>query len=193
MNHPLEFIPAHSRKPVFLVLLAFTAVLFGVFRVLDAPLHTEAAPNGIVSFELAGTARQADAILASWRQGSLLLSSVPGGNADIPNIPYLYASFGLGLDYLFMPAYALALSMGILLAAAQHRGILSKTGAWMGWAALAAAGFDAVEDYALLQMMRGELMSSWPRAAAACAIAKFGLLLAGILFALVCWLTPKRN
>ena len=57
MNHPLEFLPAHRRKPVFFALLALTAVLFGIFRVLDAPLRSDAAPNGIISFELAGTPR----------------------------------------------------------------------------------------------------------------------------------------
>jgi hypothetical protein len=118
---------------------------------------------------------------------------VPGGNPDIPNIPYIYAAFELGLDYLFMPAYALALSVGILLASGRHGGILRRAGSWMGWVTFAAAGFDAVENYGLFRMMTGGPMGSWPQAAAACATAKFGLLLAGILFALACWLIPRRN
>lgn len=193
MSHPLEFLPAASRKPAFIALLALTAAFFGIFRVLDAPLHTEAAPQGIVSFELAGSARQSGAILASWRQTSLLASSVPGGNPDIPNIPYIYAAFELGLDYLFMPAYALTLSLGLLLASGRHGGILRRAGGWMGWAAFAAAGFDAVENYGLFRIMTVGSMGSWPQEAAACATAKFALLLAGILFALACWLIPRRN
>lgn len=161
MSHPLEFLSAQSRKPVFLLLLGLTAVLFGVFRLLDAPLHSDAAPNGIVSFELAGSARQAEAILDSWKRPSVLLGDVPpAGIHDTPNIPYLFAAFSLGLDYLFMPAYAVTLSLGILLAAERHGGILRKAGGWMGWAAIAAAGLDAAENHALLQMMAGGPMGS---------------------------------
>ena len=54
MRHPLDFLPSDKRKPLFLSLLALTLILFAVFRALDAPLRTPAAPNGIVSYELAG-------------------------------------------------------------------------------------------------------------------------------------------
>ena len=63
MKHPLENIPNPSRKTLFWAFLTGTLCLFAVFRVLDAPLRTSAAPNGIVSFELAGTPFQAQAII----------------------------------------------------------------------------------------------------------------------------------
>jgi hypothetical protein len=55
-------------------------------------LRTAAAPNGIVSYELAGNIKPAAEILASWDARA-----------------QLFAAFGLVLDYLFMTAYALAL------------------------------------------------------------------------------------
>src|SRR5512137_1524328 len=99
MHHPLEFVPQNLRKPMFYVFLALTVLIFGIFRFLDAPLRTSTAPNGIVSFELAGGVEDARSMIASW-----------DANAR------LFAAFGLGFDYLFMPVYAFALSFGLLLA-----------------------------------------------------------------------------
>jgi hypothetical protein len=66
MPHPLEFLPLNLRKRLFFTFLALTVVLFAVFRVLDEPLRTAAAPNGIVSFEFAGLPDQAEVIVSSW-------------------------------------------------------------------------------------------------------------------------------
>ena len=176
MQHPLTFIPSDKRKPAFLSLLALTLILFAVFRVLDAPLRTPAAPNGIVSFELAGNIKPAAEILGSWDARA-----------------QLFAAFGLGLDYLFMPAYALALSLGILLAAGRHAGAFAKLGAWLGWGALIAPLFDAVENFSLWQLMLGDFQALWPRLAALCATLKFVFLLLGLAYALIGWLWPKHK
>jgi hypothetical protein len=176
MQHPLTFIPSDKRKSIFVSLLALTLILFAVFRVLDAPLRTPAAPNGIVSFELAGTPAAAQAMIASWDARA-----------------QLFAAFGLGLDYLFMPAYALTLSLGILLAAGRHAGAFAKVGAWLGWGALIAPLFDAVENFALWQVLLGDFQALWPRLAAICATVKFILLLLGLAYALIGWLWPKQK
>ena len=176
MRHPLDFISSDKRRPLFLSLLALTLLLFAVFRVLDAPLRTAAAPSGIVSYELAGTPAAAQSILASWDARDRL-----------------FAAFGLGLDYLFMPAYALTLSLGILLAAGRHAGAFAKLGAPLGWGALAAALFDAVENFSLWHFMLGDFQVLWPRLASICATVKFTLLLLGLAYALIGWLWPKRK
>jgi len=176
MQHPLTFIPSDKRKSTFLSLLALTLILFAVFRVLDASLRTPAAPNGIVSFELAGNIKPAAKILDSWNSGA-----------------QLFAAFGLGLDYLFMPAYALTLSLGILLAAGRHKGVFARLGAWLGWGALAAALVDAVENFALWHFMLGDFQALWPRLAAYCAVIKFVFLLLGLVYALIGWLWPKAK
>lgn len=194
MKHPLITIPVPSRKPLFFAFLAGTLILFAAFRVLDAPLRTSAAPNGIVSFELAGTPFQALSILDSWRETADLASDVAG--QPVPGLvsrAFTYAAFGLGIDYLFMPVYATALALGILLAAGRHPGWFFALGAWLGWGAYVAALFDAVENFALARMLLlNEVWSPYPEVAAFSASVKFVLLLLGIFFALVGWLWPKK-
>lgn len=175
MKHPLEFIPSASRKPIFWVFLIATLILFAIFRVLNVPLTTPAAPGGIVSFELAGSREQAHLIVASWS-----------------NLASLYAAFGLGLDYLFMPMYALSIALGTLLAAGRHKGWVKFVGTLAGWGAFAAAVFDAVENFALWKVLLGDVFSSWPQVSAVCATVKFALILLGILYALIGWVLPKR-
>lgn len=175
MRHPLELIPQTFRKPAFYIFFLLTLLIFGAFRMLDAPLKTDAAPNGIVSFELARTTEAAQAIRDSWDTNARL-----------------FAAFGLGLDYLFMPAYALALSLGLLLSASNRSGWYSQLAAWMGWGALAAALFDAVENYALWKELTGSVFSPYPEIAALCASVKFALLLAGLLVVIAGWLLNKN-
>jgi hypothetical protein len=195
MKHPLAFVPPAKRKPLFFTFLAGTLVLFAVFRVLDAPLRTSAAPNGIVSFEMAGTPFQAQAMLESWQEAAFLASDVTGQPVlGMISRVYSFAAFGLGLDYLFMPVYATALALGILLAAGRHKGWFFTLGAWLGWTAYVAALFDAVENYALVRMLLGhEVWSPYPELAAYSATLKFGLLLAGLIYVLSGWLWPEKQ
>ena len=194
MKHPLENIPSTTHKPLFWAFLVGTLILFAVFRVLDAPLRTPAAPNGIVSFELAGTPFQAQAIIDSWNEAPTLASDVAG--EPVPGLisrAYSFAAFGLGLDYLFMPLYATALALGILLSAGRHKGWFSMIGIWLGWGAYAAALFDAVENYALARMLlMNQVRLPYPEIAAFSATVKFGLLLLGFSYALVGWVWPKK-
>jgi len=187
MKHPLEFLPPEARKPAFLLFLVFTILLFAIFRFLDVPLRTKAAPNGIVSFELAGTRERASEMLASWGG----LNELGGLMLFQPARSYL--AFGLGLDYLFMPVYAIALALAVLLASGRHTGRLGRVGTWVGWAALAAPFFDAVENYALLQLALGRIVAPWPGSAAFCASVKFALLAVGIVYALAAWLLPAKR
>lgn len=193
MHHPLEFIPTESRKRLFFTFLTLTLLLFALFRVLDQPLRTDAASNGIVSFELAGDPQAARLITDSWKQTGLSLSAAVGQpSPDIVNVPYLFAAFGLGIDYLFMPLYALALGFGTLLAAHRHDGWIRSLGVVAGYAAFAAAIFDAMENYALLRVLLGEIQSAYPAIAAFCAIVKFGLIIFGVLYGLAAWLLPRK-
>ena len=192
MKHPLENIPREYHKRLFFTFLFLTLSLFAVFRVLDQPLRTPAAPNGIVSFELAGSPLQAQAITEEWKRSSLLLSAVAGqADPNIVNIPYAFAAFGLGIDYLFMPVYAFALAFGTLLAANRHGGWFKALGAVAGYGAFAAALFDAVENYALFQILLNRIYSPYPEIAYYCASLKFGLLIFGLLYALAGWLLPR--
>lgn len=100
MRHPLEAaIRTHTRR-VFVAALVATMVLLGVLSVIDAPLKTPEAPLGIISFELAWDAATARAIVASWS---------PRARER--------AVQSLRVDFLFIPAYATAIALGVLWAA----------------------------------------------------------------------------
>ena len=167
MKHPLEFIPQTLRKPLFYFFFTCTLVIFGIFRPLDVPLQTSAAPNGIVSFELAHTLDSSQAMIQSWDENARLI-----------------AAFGLGFDYLFMFIYAVALSLGLLLAGNAKPNWYHALTSWLGWAAFAAALFDMVENYGLWRVLTGSVDSMFPQIAALCATIKFILLIAGLLTAL---------
>ena len=177
ITHPLSFIPENKRKRVFYFALAATLIVMAVFQlVLDPPLKTPAAPNGIVSFELAGSSLKAQEIISSW-------------NATAQ----LYAAFGLGFDFLFMPLYATAISLGVLLAAGRHPGWFASLGAWVGWGAFTAMLFDAAENICLFNLLLGISGGSYASMAALYATLKFGLILLGIAFALIGWVWPKSK
>lgn len=167
MPHPLSFIPHHLRKSLFYFFIAMTIAIFGVFSLLDQPSRTEAAPHGIVSFELAGQVKSAQTIINSWDENARL-----------------FTAFGLGLDYLFMPMYAMALSFGLLLAIGPQKNRYNVFAVWMGWGALVAPLFDVVENYMLWRELIGPVVSPYPQIAAICATIKFMLLVAGLVTAL---------
>lgn len=151
--------------------LVLSAALLGVFQMLDQPLRTPAAANGIVSYELAGTAAAAQAIIDSWDARARGL-----------------ALFGLGLDYLFMPSYALAIGLGCVRA---RRGLaarwswLALPGLALAWGQGAAALLDATENYSLARMLLdGAAAAPWPSLAAGCAAVKFVLIAMGLAYAL---------
>jgi len=174
MKHPLEFLPHILRKPFFFVFLALTIFIFGVFSFLDQPLKTSAAPSGIVSFELAFTGDVSRSILDSWDENARL-----------------FAAFGLGFDFLFMPVYAVALSLGLLLASRDKPGWYLNLTTMLGWGAFAAALFDAIENYALWNLLIGNPGGSYPQIAGICASIKFMLLISGLLTALAGYFVKK--
>lgn len=173
---PFNFIPAPQRILIFRIFLALTLGLFAVFNFLDQPARTPAAPGGIVSFELARTPEAASAMLASWGEAARLS-----------------LAFGLGLDFLFMPVYATALSLAVLIAADRRRGgVWSALGKFLAWGALLATGFDTVENMFLFHILQNGAISPAPQVAFWCAAIKFVLLLAGVLYALFGWLFRKK-
>lgn len=177
MRHPLDFIPNAARKPVFFVLLAWTLILFAIFQGLNLPLITSAAPTGIVSHQLAWTPLKAQTILASWDTRASL-----------------FATFGLGLDYLFMPSYALAVALGALLAAGRHKGWFSRLGTWVTYGVFVGILFDALENAGqALQLLNGIVTAPVTLFVGFCATFKFTLLLLSVLYGLVGWILPKEH
>lgn len=138
-------------------------------NILDQPLRTEAAPYGIVSYELAGDVATAEAILASW-----------DGRAK------LYAAFGLGLDFLFMLTYSSTIALACIWASRSARMplVLIRTGVLLAWGQWLAAVFDAIENSALLTMLMRAPIAPWPEVATSFALAKFALISLGLTYAM---------
>jgi hypothetical protein len=175
MRHPLEWIPEKNRKHLFGVFLVLAIALLFLFQPLNRPLMTASAPSGIISLQLAWNPQNARAMLASW-------------DADAS----LYTAFGLGFDYLFMPAYALALAMGALLAAGRHPGWFSRLGAWVGFASFFAALFDGLENLLQFQQLfHGRVDLAF--IVGLVATLKFTLIILGLFYGLTGWLWKKTQ
>ncbi len=182
----LVALPGRIRR--FLVVLFFVPTLgiLGVFQVLNRSLQTPHAPLGILSLQFAGTPERAVAILQDWE-----CVTCPAGQVGDA---FLYAAFGLGLDYLFMVMYSLAIVMLIGLVVAGRGKQWLAVAEWVGgYPALVAALLDGVENFALWRIVLGEYRSPWPEVATGCATVKFSLLALAGGFALLTWLWPRRE
>jgi hypothetical protein len=171
MKTPFDWITAEKQKPVFIFLAILTVVVMGCLQIIGGPLVTDAAPQGIVSYEFAGDLSTARAILDSW-----------GANGQV------YAGLSLGLDFLFLFAYAGSIGLGCVLAArklAPQGGPVYRAGVWLAWGLLLAAFLDYLENYALIRILLGSELALWPVMARWCAIPKFVLVGAGLLFMMI--------
>ena len=127
----LARVPVDRRRTFLWASTVVTALLFLAISVLGLPLRTDAAPLGIVFLQFAASPEAAERMLASW--------------SSVPRERLLWAH---GLDLLLPAAYALAIGLAGLRAAAitraARRAAMSATGA-----AVAAALADQVENVAM--------------------------------------------
>lgn len=176
IKNPVHFINPENRKKVLIILLLLIILIFSIFRFLDNPLRTKAAPSGIISYELAGSTEKTMQILTSWDTRA-----------------QLFAAFGLGFDFLFMVVYASALSLGCMMASVKHTGWFSSFGTWISWGTILAAVMDSIENIALWNLLIGKTGSYLPQVAAWCATIKFFFILLGILYGLAGWILPRKR
>jgi len=158
------------RRRVFLPLFGLTLVVGAVLGWVDRPLRTDAAPNGIVSFEVAGDVTTARSMLDSWNESART-----------------FAAFSLGFDYLFLVVYSTTIALGCLWAGEVFRGVVPSLAALarpLAWGQWLAALLDAVENAALTTLVLGTPAEPWPAIAWWCATPKFVLVGAGIAYAL---------
>jgi hypothetical protein len=172
MAHPFETWPRSRRKEIFVavVVIALLPTVLGFFV---KPLH-EDEPGGesIIEFELAGSVDRANEILDKWRAEGVL------DNAKTIQV----------FDLVYPLIYASALAGGCLLAAGAWRGAgragLATAGIYMGWLALAAAGFDYIENLGLGISLWDEPASPWPQVSAVAAVLKFSAITITLLYSL---------
>ena len=177
IHHPLESLRSSVRDRLIFTFIGLSLPLLLILNLVGQPLINPSAPYGIVSFELARDPAQAQTILDSWDQAA-----------------QIRAAFSLGLDYLFIPMYAIALTLTCLWAARFRRErrrfpnilvIIGLPGTMLAWGQLLAAGLDMIENMALASMLFGAVAAPWPQIASICAAAKFGLVAAGIVYSLL--------
>ena len=165
---PFDWVRAEAKGRLLGALTVLVAASSALLFVLDRGLVTDAAPNGIVSFELAGSAARAGAILAAW-------------SAEARQVAMLVQGF----DYLYLLVYPAWFS----LAADRLGGLLG--GAWLrfgggvSWLVLLAAPLDAVENWALVAQLLHGADDTRALVSLACAVPKFGLVALGAGFLLV--------
>jgi hypothetical protein len=177
MSHPFQILWPNRREKLFFSLLALTLLLMTSMAILGLPLNTPSAPYGIISFELAANPVTAQSVLDSW-----------DGPAK------LRAAFIQGLDYLFLIVYSTAIGLACVWSADVLRAKswpLIGIGVPLAWALWMAALCDAVENFALMIVLLGNVVSPWPEIAAVCAFVKFILIFLGITYSIYALVAGK--
>ena len=165
---PFNWIDHRARRPVVLGLTTLLVSSSAWLIYMDRMLVSDAAPNGIISFELAGSLERSEAIIQSW--------SEPARSA---------AMLIQGFDYLYLIIYPAWLSLASILLGALLGGRWQSAGMVTGWVVLLAAPLDAVENYALIQQLMSGAAAGLAQLALWCALMKFTLVLMSILFLLL--------
>jgi hypothetical protein len=165
---PFNHLSNSARKRALIITFVVSAILLLAMRTLDAPLRTRTAPNGIVSFEMAGNYEVSRQILDSW-------STEAKTNAAL----------SLGLDFLFLIVYALFISLACVQIAAalkDDHSIFFRAAVVLAWAQFLAAILDATENLALIRLLLNSSSKWLPCLARWCAIIKFSIVGAGLIF-----------
>ena len=152
----------------WLFFATLSIILLLQLRGLDGPLR-EAAPGGIVGYELAWSASGANEYLSAWR-GDLLEA----------------AKVSLGVDFAFLLAYPFlfATSIGLL---TRHplTGRFDQFGSQLKRAVLLCIPLDATENLALWRMIDHGASDALAHLATICAVLKFALVIAAALWCLI--------
>lgn len=164
LDGPFRRVPTRQRRHAIRGLVLAVLVQLRVFAALERRMRDTGGP-GIIPFELAGTPERTSRIIDTW--------GPEGGSA---------AKRSLLLDYAFPPTYASLQALGCTATADRcaesGRPALAAWGGSLAWSQLAAAGFDYIENTALLLILSGR-DGRLPALARRAALAKFALLFAG--------------
>lgn len=142
-------------------------------RVFDAPLKNEVCPNGIVSFELAKDLSVSKNILNSWDDNAK-------ANAGL----------SLGFDFLFLIVYSSFIALLIYNLNNRFwkdKGFY-KVGRVLVYLIFVAAIFDIIENIALIELLKDNLIQVWASIAYYFASLKFIFILICLLYVIINWL-----
>ncbi|HEX8747235.1 MAG TPA: hypothetical protein VF717_08540 [Pyrinomonadaceae bacterium] len=178
MNQRLhKYLASRALWPLIALLIAINLWL-GIKAGGDNLLRNSAAPNGIISLEVAGSMGAAEAIMQSWNR------LLPDGTTLLLDV----ARQSLKWDYVFILFYTITLALGCLISASiidtRHEKLKRLGLVKVGWMLICSqvlvAALDATENVALWMVLHGSKSNSWPVLSKWCAVPKFGLI--GISF-----------
>ncbi len=168
MSHPLAGLPAGRLRSLFIPMLLLTLAIMFILNWVAAPLETEAAAYGIISYELAGSAPRSAEVIASWDNSARQL-----------------AAFSLGLDFLFLLVYSTTIALACVWAAGVLQSLgwrLAVVGIPLAWGSWLAAALDALENVGLTIILFGGSAQYWAPIARWAALAKFAIIFAGLTY-----------
>ena len=168
LSPPFAKMAPPKRKRFMWISIILALLMSAIMTTVAEPLTTTVAPAGIVSFEFAGTAVNAQAMINSWDTQAKI-----------------HAGLSMGLDFLYPIIYALAISLAVVVASGRFSGWMNKLGVWLAWGVCAAAVFDYIENFGLIQLLLGSTHDFWAQLAYWCAAIKFLLIILGVLYALL--------
>ncbi len=175
---PFDSLSARARRRAIAASALATAAQLAAFLPLERRMRAGAGA-GIIAFELAGTEARAVAMADRWGAD---------GRAA--------ARRSLALDYPFPPTYATLQALACTAAAdrfaAGGRPALAAAGGALAWSQYAAAGFDYVENTALLAVLAGRTRRM-PGLARRAALVKFALIAAGWGYVLISRSLPSHS
>jgi|CXWL01.1.fsa_nt_gi hypothetical protein len=170
MVHPFSSIQYPCRWYLLTALFVITVALAGVLRCQGTPLQSasDVATRGILSYEFSWNESTARAILESWSKLTAVIQ------------------IQLKLDYIFLLFYPLLFSLACgMLADSTHNTVRATIGSVLSWVVLLTGPFDAIENYALLNMIEHGASETMAKIAGAFAGAKFLLLVIALAYILV--------
>ncbi|MFA5668098.1 MAG: hypothetical protein WC967_02565 [Balneolaceae bacterium] len=164
INFP--FIHVEHQKGAFLFLIVATLLVFSALQIINSQIITDAAPSGIVSYELAYSQENFESIHQSWSEQQ-----------------FRYAALSLGFDYLFLVLYPITIALGIVMLS--NKLGYFKIGKALAWLVISAGVLDAIENYSLIQLLTSHFELHWAHLSFWAASIKFTIVGIGLLYLIV--------
>ncbi len=175
ISHPFQLIPFKNACILVVVFAIATLSIASKLDKIGQPLTIPGiSPHGILSLEFAFTEKNAQKIVKAWSDTNILIRAI-----DLQR-----------LDFLFIAAYSVTLSLLCILATKLLYNFDPRwlwIGVGLAWGQLAAALFDVIENLCLFPFLYGATENLFPLASLAAVSAglKFFLIGFGVIYFLI--------
>jgi hypothetical protein len=168
MRHPFQLISVDRLGTYLFPFVVASLAIMLTLNFINAPLQTDSAPLGIISFEFAGDIDSAEMIIDSWTSQA-----------------QKQAAFSIGYDYLFLVTYSTAIALACIWSSkfiSATNTTLIQAGVLLAWGQWLAALCDGVENASLFISLVQRPISPLPEIARIAASLKFVLILFGLIY-----------